>query len=51
MAREQILKKIDNAANMWEKTKDPRYKALWYQLIREFANRFEKDLRPCNASR
>ena len=38
MARELILKKIDEAANMWEKTKDPQYKDLWYKLIKEFAD-------------
>ena len=32
------LKKIDNIANLWEKTKDPKYKDLWYKLIKEFAN-------------
>ena len=32
------LKKIDEAAKMWEKTKDPKYKDLWYKYIREFAN-------------
>jgi len=32
------LKKIDEAAKMWEKTKDPKYKNLWYEYIREFAN-------------
>ena len=31
-------KKIDNIANLWEKTKDPKYKNLWYEYIREFAN-------------
>ena len=30
--------KIDEAAIMWNKTKDPKYKNLWYQLIKEFAN-------------
>ena len=38
MEQGQILKKIDNAANMWNKTKDPQYKDLWYKLIKEFAN-------------
>ena len=33
-----LLKKIDNIANLWEKTKDPKYKNLWYEYIREFAN-------------
>jgi len=32
------VSKIDEAANMWEKTKDPKYKDLWYKLIKEFAN-------------
>ena len=31
-------KKIDNIANLWEKTKDPKYKDLWYKLMKEFAN-------------
>ncbi len=30
--------KIDEAARMWEKTKDPKYKEQWYKLIKEFAN-------------
>ena len=33
-------KKIDNVANLWEKTKDPQYKDLWYKLIKEFTNGF-----------
>jgi len=24
---------------MWEKTRDQKYKDLWYKLIKEFANR------------
>ena len=32
------LQKIDDVANLWEKTKDPKYKDLWYKYIREFAN-------------
>ena len=27
--------KIDNAAVMYNKTKDPKYKTLWYKLIKE----------------
>ena len=38
MEQGPILKKIDNAANMWNKTKDPQYKDLWYKLIKEFTN-------------
>ena len=33
-----ILKKIDDAANKWNETKDPQYKDLWYKLIEEFVN-------------
>jgi hypothetical protein len=33
-----IQEKIDEAANKYNKTKDPKYKDLWYKLIREFAN-------------
>tara|TARA_R100001594_G_scaffold63765_1_gene98107 strand:+ start:636 stop:827 length:192 start_codon:yes stop_codon:yes gene_type:complete len=31
-------KKIDKIANLWEKTKDPKYKNIWYQLVKEYAN-------------
>ena len=31
-------KKIDDAANMWNKTKDPYYKDLWYKLVKEHAD-------------
>ena len=40
MEQEPILKKIDDAANKWNETKDPQYKDLWYKLIREFADGF-----------
>ena len=32
------LEKINDLANLWEKTKDPKYKDLWYKCIKEFAN-------------
>tara|TARA_R100001198_G_C5146803_1_gene158068 strand:+ start:506 stop:667 length:162 start_codon:yes stop_codon:yes gene_type:complete len=25
-------------ANLWEKTKDPKYKDIWYKLIKEYAD-------------
>ena len=31
-------KEIDEAANNWNKTKDPYYKDLWYKLVKEFAD-------------
>ena len=36
MAQEQLLTKIDDAAIMWNKTKDPKYKEEWYKLIKEY---------------
>ena len=32
------LEKINDLANLWEKTKDPKYKDLWYKLVKEFAD-------------
>ena len=28
---------LDKIANLWNKTKDPKYKELWYRKIREIA--------------
>ena len=41
MEQERILKKIDDAANKWNETKDPQYKDLWYKLIKQFADGFD----------
>ena len=30
-----MTKKIDQIANLWNKTRDPKYKDLWYKLIEE----------------
>ena len=38
LIRKSYTTKIDDATNMWNKTKDPQYKDLWYKLIKEFAN-------------
>ena len=38
MEQGPILKKIDDAANKWNKTKDPQYKDLWYKLIKEYTD-------------
>ena len=36
MEQEQtILERIDEAANMWNKTRNPKYKEHWYKLIEE----------------
>ena len=39
------MKKIDDAAIMWNKTKDPQYKDLWYKLIKEHANGIDNSKR------
>ncbi len=31
-------KKLDKLANLWNKTKNPKYKDLWYQYVKEFAD-------------
>jgi hypothetical protein len=31
-------KDLDSLANLWNKTKNPKYKKLWYKQIKEFAN-------------
>ena len=31
-------KKLDEIANLYHKTKDPKYKDLWYKLIKEFVD-------------
>jgi len=33
-----MIKKIDDVAILWNKTKDPKYKNLWYKLIKEFVD-------------
>ena len=33
-----MIQKIEEAARLWNKTKDPKYKEEWYKLIKEFAN-------------
>ena len=38
MAQEQTLKTIDNIWRQWDKTKDPKYKDLWYKTIKEWAD-------------
>ena len=36
---------LDKLANLWNKTKDPKYKKLWYKKIKEFANGFNTSKR------
>ena len=33
-----MTREIDRAAKLWEKTRDPKYKDLWYELVKEWAN-------------
>tara|TARA_Y100000593_G_scaffold6488_1_gene12326 strand:+ start:27 stop:236 length:210 start_codon:yes stop_codon:yes gene_type:complete len=32
------LQEIDKLANLYNKTKDDKYKIKWYQLVKEFAD-------------
>ena len=32
------LQKINSLANLYNKTKDEKYKIKWYQLVKEFAD-------------
>ena len=32
------LQKIDELADLWNKTKDPKYKDEWYKYIKEWAD-------------
>ena len=34
----KILQEIDKLANLYNKTKDDKYKILWYKKIKEWAN-------------
>ena len=33
-----MTKDLDSLANLWNKTKDPKYKDLWYKLVKEFGD-------------
>ena len=33
-----MVEKLDDLANLREKTKNPKYKDLWYKLVKEFAD-------------
>ena len=30
-----MIEKADELANLWNKTKDPKYKNEWYKLVRK----------------
>jgi hypothetical protein len=32
---EQKTKELDRIANLWNKTKDPKYKKQWYALLKQ----------------
>jgi len=33
-----MIDKADELANLWNKTKDPKYKDEWYKLVKEIAS-------------
>jgi hypothetical protein len=34
----KLTKNLDEIANKYNKTKDPKYKDQWYKLVKEYAN-------------
>ena len=38
-----ITDKADQAANNWNKTRDPKYKQEWYELVKEAAQHAPKE--------
>ena len=42
----------DELANLWNKTKDPKYKKLWYELIEEIhgTNNFKRRTLPTDST-
>ncbi len=32
------INELDKLANLWNKTKDPKYKELWHEKVKEWAN-------------
>ena len=38
MARDTTIEKIDLIWKQWDKTKNPKYKDLWYKTIKEWAD-------------
>jgi hypothetical protein len=36
--KQVMTKRLDEIANLWEKTKDPKYKDLWYKFVKEFGD-------------
>jgi hypothetical protein len=45
-------KDLDELANLWNKTKDPKYKELWYKLVKEIhgTNYFKRQFVSTNSS-
>jgi len=44
------LQEIDILANLYNKTKDEKYKIKWYQLVKEFADGINNTNRWCISS-
>jgi hypothetical protein len=38
----RLLQQLDEAAIMWNKTKNPIYKDLWYSLLKKFKVYYQK---------
>jgi hypothetical protein len=35
------MKKCDELAQLWDKTRDPNYKDMWYKTIKKFGDLYE----------
>lgn len=44
-----MQRRIDEAAKNWHRTKDPKYKDLWYKLVKEYGT-FLSNIRGSNVS-
>ena len=46
------IKDLDELANLWNKTKNPKYKKLWYKLVEEMhgSNNFKRWIVSTNSS-
>ena len=39
-----LMRKIDEEARQWEKTKDEKHKKNWYKLLKEFSENYAYSL-------
>jgi hypothetical protein len=37
----QYMKKCDELTQLWDKTRDPNYKDMWYKTVKKFGDLYE----------